>query len=94
MTCSLALAFVVVLALGIATAHAAGSRAGATRAAKRHTIALLGPMRLERHKHGVARDVRDGTICHCLLGLFSLARGRSVRLRHTRLTGLGSEYCG
>jgi hypothetical protein len=30
---------------------------------------MLGRMTLERHKHGVAPDVRDGAICHCLLGI-------------------------
>jgi hypothetical protein len=40
MTCSLAVALVMFL-LGTVTALAAGSRAGATRAAKRHTIAYV-----------------------------------------------------
>lgn len=26
-------------------------------------------MRLEREKHGVQPDERDGNICHCLLGI-------------------------
>lgn len=30
---------------------------------------MIRRMRMEREKHGVGWDVRDGEICHCLLGI-------------------------
>ena len=48
----LALAFIASLLLGSGTAQAAGSRSGAPRAAKRHTIAYLKP-------HGVVLRTVD-----------------------------------
>jgi hypothetical protein len=30
---------------------------------------MLSRMRLEREKHGVAPDISDEAICHCLLGI-------------------------
>ena len=33
------------------------------------TSLMISRMKLEREKHGVQPDVKDGNICHCLLGI-------------------------
>jgi hypothetical protein len=41
-------------------------------------------MKLEREKHGVDPDNRDGTICHCLLGIGFVRKRKPYDCGRTR----------
>jgi hypothetical protein len=45
---------------------------------------MLTRMKLERAKHGVGPDVRDASICHCLLGIGVVRKRKPYGCRRPR----------